>query len=268
MRIGIHMGYSGADEVAQQCRSAGVDEIFLSAASVPGFDERGHLTPDLYKPVGDELRARDIQVSGMILPVPSQEAVLGQDATARSAFCETVRATGQSGIDNTLFYPLDRFLYFHEFHEGRPLMVMPGEEGWDAVLDFFREVVAIAGEVNLRLASHLWAVDVVHGIWDAVPSPNNGVTYCQGMCLIGEDPHTPAETWGMDRVFFAHARNQVRTGPSLMDHDEVPLESGDVDMARCVQALIAADYDGVIIPEHLGPQSVGDAVAYLKTLIA
>mgnify|MGYP001229640188 FL=1 len=267
MRIGIHMSYSSADGVVAQCRAAGVDEIFLGAASVPGFEERGHLTPEQLEPVADGLRARDIQVSGIILPPPSPEVVLGKDEAGRNAFCQTIRAAGQSGIDTALFYPLDRLLYFEEFHQGRPLKVMPGEEGWDAVLGFFREVVAVAEEANLRLASHLWAVEVVHGIWEAVPSPNNGVTYCQGMCLIGEDPHTPAETWGMEKIFFAHARNQVRTGPCLMDHDEVPLESGDVDMARCVSALAVAGYDGVIIPEHLGPQSLAEAVTYLKTLI-
>ena len=71
MRLGIHMGYSSADEVAEQCRTAGVNEIFLGAAAVPGFDERGHLTREKLKPVGEELEARNIQVSGMILPVPS-----------------------------------------------------------------------------------------------------------------------------------------------------------------------------------------------------
>ena len=267
MRIGIHMGYSSADEVVEQCRESGVNEIFLSATSVPGFAERGHLTQEDFKPIGEELAARGILVSGMILPVPSQEAVLGQGETERANFCQTVRAVGQSGIDTTLFYPLDRFLYFHEYHPGRPLMVMPGEEGWDAVIAFFIEVVAVADEVNVKLGSHLWAVDVVHAIWDAVPSPNNGVTYCQGMSLINEDPHSPAATWGMNKIFFAHARNQVQHGPNLMDHKEVSLDSGDVDMARCVRALVEAEYAGVIIPEHLGPQSQPDAVAYLKKVI-
>ena len=267
MRIGIHMGYSSADQVAEQCRESGVNEVFLSAASVPGFSERGHLTTEQFKPIQEQLEERDILVSGMILPVPSREAVLGQGETERANLCQTVRAAGQSGIDTTLFYPLDRFLYFNEFHPGKPLMVMPGEDGWDAVIGFFKEVVEVADEVNLRLASHLWAVEVLHGIWDAVPSPNNGVTYCQGMSLINEDPHSPAATWGMERIFFAHARNQAQHGPSLMDHEEVPLDSGDVDMARCVRALIEAEYEGVIVPEHLGPQSLPDAVAYLKELI-
>ena len=86
------------------------------------------------------------------------------------------------------------------------------------------------------------------------------------MSLIGEDPHSPLETWGMERIVFAHARNQAQYGPCLMDHEEVRLASGDVDMARCVRALMEAEYEGVIVPEHLGPQSEPDAVAYLKSL--
>ena len=52
-----------------------------------------------------------------------------------------------------------------------------------------------------------------------------------------------------------------------MDHEEVPMQSGDVDMGRCVRTLAAAGYEGVIAPEHLGPQSLADAVVYLKTLL-
>lgn len=209
--------------------------------------------------MGEQLEERDIAISGIILPPPSQETVLGQDPATRANLCRTIRAAGQAGIDTALFYPLDRFLYFDEYHPGRPLQVMPGDGDWPAVVDFFKEVLAAAAEVGLRLANHLWAVDVVHAIWEAVPSPNNGVTYCQGMSLIGEDAHTPAQTWGMERIFFAHARNQAQYGPALRDHDEVPLDSGDVDMARCVGALVEAEYDGVIVPEHLGPQTEVEA---------
>ncbi|MCY3762514.1 MAG: hypothetical protein OXH50_14795, partial [Gemmatimonadetes bacterium] len=185
MRIGIHMGYSSADQVAAECRACGVGEIFLSANSVPGFEERGHATAGEFTRVIEELRERGVLVSGVILSPPSQEAVLGTDLEERRALCETIRAAGRAGIDTSLFYPLDRFLHFHEYHEGRPLMVMPGDEDWGKVVAFLREVVAAADEVGLRLGNHLWAVDVVHSIWEAAPSPNNGVTYCQGMWLIG-----------------------------------------------------------------------------------
>lgn len=266
MRIGIHAS-GDVEQIAEQCRDLGVNDIFLGAAAVPGFAERGHVSSEDCKPFLQQLAARDIVVAGMIVPVPSREVVRGDDVAGRAGLCQTLRAAGECGIDTALFYPLDQFLYFKEHHPGRPLMVMPGAEGWDAVIEFFKEVAGVADEVDLQLANHLWAVDVVHAIWDAVDSPNNGVTYCQGMSLIGEDPHTPAATWGMERIFFAHARNQTQYGPCLLDHEEVPLESGDVDMARCVRALVEAGYDGVIAPEHLGPQSLADAVAYLRKLI-
>lgn len=72
MRIGIHMGYSSADQVAEQCRDSDVNEIFLSAASVPGFYEHGYLTIEHFKPILEQLAAQDILVSGVILPVPSR----------------------------------------------------------------------------------------------------------------------------------------------------------------------------------------------------
>ena len=204
----------------------------------------------------------------MILTPPSPEAVLGTDLEERRALCETIRAAGGAGIDTSLFYPLDRFLHFDEYHEGRPLMVMPGDEDWGKP---WSPSSGRWSPPRTRLASD-WGITCGRSTscarsGEAAPSPNNGVTYCQGMWLIGEDPHTPAETWGMDRIFFAHARNQVRTGPALTDHHEVPLESGDVDMARCVRALQENQYEGVIIPEHLGPQSTADAVRYLKGLM-
>ncbi len=267
MRVGIHAGSNSVDEIAASCRDAGVNEIFLKTNSVPGTSDRGFMTPDDFKPFRDMLQEREVQVSGMIAPVPSKEAVLGKNESEVDALCRTLRAIGGSGIDVVLFYPLDRLIYFHEYHPGRPLMVMPGEEGWDTVIQFFRRVVGAADDVNLKLANHLWAVDVLHAIWDTVRSPNNGVTYCQGMSLFGEDPHSPVETWGMEPIFFCHARNQIRHGRVMMEHDEVPLDGGDVDISRCVRALLQAGYDGLIIPEHLGPQSVPDAVSYLKGLI-
>ncbi|NKB69271.1 MAG: hypothetical protein GKR89_19550 [Candidatus Latescibacteria bacterium] len=267
MRIGLHMGYGTAAEITTKCTQAGVGDIFLGAGSVPGFADNGYMHSDPVVALGQELNEEAIAISGIILPPPSQEVILGQDAEGRAHLCQTIRAAGQAGIDTALFYPLDRLLHFTDYHPGRPLQVMPGDDAWPQVIEFMREVVGAADQVGLRLANHLWAVDVVHALWEAAPSPNNGVTYCQGMSLFGEDAHTPAQTWGMERIFFAHARNQAQYGPALRDHDEVPLDSGDVDIPRCVHALLEADYQGVIIPEHLGPQSEAEAVVYLKGLI-
>ena len=268
MRVGIHAGSSSADQIADQCRQAGVNEVFLRVQSVPKFSERGYATPDNIRVFREELAERGIQMSGMITPVPSKEVVLGDDEVGLANLCKTLRAMGEAGVEATLFYPLDKFIYFDEYHPGKPLEIVPGGPEWDAVIEFFRRVVDVADEVDLKLANHLWAVDIMHALWDAVDSLNNGATYCQGMYIFGEDPHTAVDAWGIERIHFCHARNLIRHGPSFREHEEVPLDKGDVDIALCVRNLMEAGYDGVIIPEHLGKgESIADAVAYLKKLI-
>ena len=268
MRVGIHAGSNSVDQLVGQCRQAGVNEVFLRVDVDPGFAERGYLSSDNVRAFRDELAKRGVQASGMITPSPSREVVLGNDESGLENLCKTLRAMGEAGIDTTLFYPLDKFIYFDEYHPGQPLELTVGGEGWDAVIEFFKRVVSVADEVNLKLANHLWDMDMLRAIWDAVDSPNNGVAYCQGMHIFHEDPHTAIEKYGIERIFFAHARNLVRHGPSFREHEEVPLDSGDVDIALCVRSLMDAGYEGVIIPEHLGENgSMAEAVTYLKKLI-
>ena len=268
VRIGIHAGSSDPDQVAEQCRQAGVEEVFSSVSADPGYAERGYLSSDAMKSFIDAMAERGIRVSGMITPVPSKEMVLGEDEAGLENLCKTLRAMGEAGIETALFYPLDKFIYFKEYHPGQPLELTVGGEGWDKVIEFFRRVASAAEEVDLKRANHLWSIDMEHAILEAVPSPSNGVTYCQGMYIFGEDPHTPDETWGMDRIFFCHARNLIRHGPAFWEYEEVPLDKGDVDIAKCVRALMDAGYEGVMIPEHLGEgTSLAESVAYLKGLI-
>jgi len=268
LRVGIHAGSSNADQIAEQCRQVGVEDVFLRAQSVPGFTEQGYLSADKVAAFKDALAERGIRMSGMITPVPSKESVLGENEAEVEALCKTFRAMGEAGVEATLFYPLDKFIYFHEYHPGKPFEVMPGDEQWGLIIEFFKEVVGAADEVGLKLANHTWPFEVMEAIWKEVGSPNNGVTFCQGMYIFGEDPHVAVERWGIDRIFFCHARTLVRHGPSFQEFEEVPLDKGDVDIPLCIRALIDAGYDGVIAPEHLGKDaSMADAITYLKKLI-
>merc|ERR1712098_742231 len=106
LRIAIHAG-GNVDQIAERCREAAIDEIFLGAASVPGFAAQGHLTPEDFQPFREILAERNVLVSGMIIPKPSRETVLGQDEEGCANICQTLRTTGQYGVDTALFYPLD-----------------------------------------------------------------------------------------------------------------------------------------------------------------
>lgn len=270
MRVGIQTGSANVDQIAEHCRQVGVNEVVLSARSVPGFAQRGYIDSVDVEELKGAMDERGIQVSGLIPPNPSREAVLGDDEAEVKDLLKTLGAIGEAGIGLALFYPLDRFKNYKEeyHHEKPPLEVMPGEEKWNTVIKFFRRVADIAEESDLKIANHVFAVDVMREILDSVGSPNLGVTYCPGMYMFGADPYSGVDIYGIERIFLCHARNLVRHGPGRQGHEEVPLDSGDIDFARFVRILMEAGYDGLIIPEHLGKAgSLADSVSYLRGLI-
>ena len=262
MRIGIHTGSRDVDQIAKECREAGVNEVFLGAGAIPEMDR------DKLKKFKDDLMERDIILSGIIMPVPSKDAVLGNNEAEVERLCEVLRAIGEAGVGTVLFYPLDSFILFKEDRPSKPILdVKIGDEEWDKIIQFFKRVASVADEMNLKIANHVWAVDLLREIWNTVGSPNIGVTYCQGMFIIGEDPQTAVERLGVDRIFFCHARNLIRHGVGFPGHEEVPLDEGDVSIAQCVKSLAKIGYDGLIIPEHLGNGGMAEAVTYLKSLL-
>ncbi len=260
MRVGIQIGLTDVDQIAEQCRQLDVNEVVLSTrAFSDGADE-----------FLKALDKRGIQVSAFIPPNPSRDAVLGDNKAEVEALYKTLRAMGETDVKTALFYPLDRFKNYKEeyHHEKPPLEVMPGEEGWDTILEFFRRVADIAEEFDMKIANHVFAVDVILEILDTIGSPNLGVIYCTGMYMFGYDPHAGVDIYGIDRIFLCHARNLVRHGPGRQGHEEVPLPDGDIDFAGNIRALMDAGYDGLIIPEHLGEAGeLADSVNYLRKLI-
>lgn len=262
MRIGIHAGSRDVDQIAGECNRVGVNEVFLGVRAIADLDR------DKLKKFKDELAERGVKLSGMIMPVPSKEAVLGNNEAEVNQLCETLRVIGQAGVGTVLFYPLDSFIQFKEDRPSKPILdvKIEGEE-WDKIIEFFKKVAKVADEVNLKIANHVWDVELLKKIWNAVGSPNIGVTYCQGMYIIGEDPLTAVEKFGVDRIFMSHARNLVKHGVGFPGHEEVPLDKGDVSIAECIKKLAEAGYDGLVIPEHLGDSDMAEAVRYLKSLL-
>ena len=272
MRIGLHVGGQDPGGIASQCERHAVYEVFVNPRGTGASQERGYVLGEEVKAFVEDLAGRGVTVSGAVISSPSEDAVMGRDEEEVDRLCRTIRAIGQAGIDRTLFYPLDRAMHIHEFDATKPPLLSPGGSGWTEILAFFRRVVDAADEAGVKLASHVWDVPLMKAIIEEVPSPNNGVTYCQGMYIIEGDPYQAVADWGVDRIFFSHARNLIRHGPRFEDYEEVALDKGDVDIARCLRLLHEAGYDGVVAPEHLGVSEgkdpMAEAVAYVKDLLS
>lgn len=271
MDIGILTGLADAEQLAGTCLQMGVDNVILGLGSLPEFKERGYATGEGIEKLKDNMARSGIRLEGLTPPNPSREAVLGDNESEVENLYRNIRAIGEAGVEIVHFYPLDRFKNYKDeyHHEKPPLEVMPGDDGWDRIIAFFKRLAEVAEGASAKVSNHVFAIDILKEILDSVGSPALGVTYCTGNYMFGHDPYTSINMIGVERIFVCHARNLLRHGPGRQGHEEVPLDRGDIDMAKYIRILAEGKYKGLIIPEHWGENgNLADSVAYLKRLLA
>jgi mannonate dehydratase len=147
---------------------------------------------------------------------------------------------------------------------------------------FLKSVVPAAEEAGVKLAIHpddpprpiLGLPRVVstrndlERIFSAVPSRNNGLTFCTGSFGVRPDNDLPAmvKQFG-DRIHFVHLRSTRREPDNHLSFHEANHLNGDVDMFAVVQALVEeenrrvkesrADWQVPFRPDH-GHQMLDD----------
>jgi len=158
---------------------------------------------------------------------------------------------------------------------------------------FLKAAVPVAEEWNVKLALHpddppapvlrgigrnQISVAGYQRILDAVPSPYNGLEFCEGTVTEFADvggerlPDVIRHFGRQGKIFFAHFRNIKGKFPKF---DEVFQDDGDVDQYEAVKAFLEVGFDGPIRPDH-SPAVVGDtnghvgmafSVGYLRAMI-
>lgn len=100
-------------------------------------------------------------------------------------------------------------------------------------------------------------------LFDAVPSPANGMCFCTGSLGVRADNDLPAIARKFaSRIAFAHLRATKREADPRSFHEAAHLE-GDVDMVAVLKALLAEDVkrgqgDKIVFrPDH-GQKMIGD----------
>ncbi len=89
-----------------------------------------------------------------------------------------------------------------------------------------------------RIAS---TADDYAALFDAVPSPANGMCYCTGSLGVRADNDLPAIARRFaERIHFVHLRATKREGDGRTFHESAHLE-GDVDMVAVLKELVAED---------------------------
>ncbi len=139
------------------------------------------------------------------------------------------------------------------------------EEMWERLAYFLENLVPVAAEAGVRLAAHpddppipvlrgtarlITHPDHYQRLLDIVPSPYNGLEFCQGTIaeMPGADVYEAIRRYApTGRICYVHFRNVRGKAPN---YREVFIDEGDVDMIRALRIYQECGYDGVIIPDH------------------
>jgi mannonate dehydratase len=143
---------------------------------------------------------------------------------------------------------------------------------WDNITYFLKAVIPEAQKHNIKMALHpddpplsplrgigriVTSAKNYRRIMDIVPSPMNGVTFCQAnFVAMGEDVEALAKEWlKQKKIFFVHFRD-IRGNREYIEetfHDE-----GVTDMARMLEVYHQGGFNGPLRPDH-APTLYGEA---------
>lgn len=165
--------------------------------------------------------------------------------------------------------------------DARPALVEPGEvqaeQLWSALKYFLDAVVPVAEESGVRLGLHpddpprafdrnlpriMSSVAAYRRLLDLYPSPNNGITFCQGNWalmpeVIAGETSLPEliREFGRDRIQFVHFRDVHGT---VEDFRETFHDEGQTDLPECMRAYAEVEFDGPMRPDHV-PTMAGES---------
>ena len=201
------------------------------------------------------------------------------------AWCAMLRSIGAAGIPalGYNFKPMGNFrttstegrggaLYstfdYGEFDRNRPAPHQPlvsEQQMWEHLACFLEGVIPTAEAAGVRMAlppddppipeplagvaQIASTLDQFRRIFDLVPSPSNGMLFCQGCAIeMGVDVYEAIRELGSkDKIVFVHFRNVRGCLPSFQ---EVFLDEGDVDMYRAMTAYRDAGFNGPFMMDH------------------
>ena len=146
------------------------------------------------------------------------------------------------------------------------------EKIWDNITYFLEKIIPVAEKAGVNMALHpddppisplrgigriLVSADAFRRVMNIVPSPVNGVTFCQAnFKAMGEDIEAVAKEFcEQGKVFFVHFRDVEGKGKYFREtfHD-----NGPTDMANMLRVYYESGFNGPIRPDH-APTLAGES---------
>jgi sugar phosphate isomerase/epimerase len=287
MKVGIGAS-TDVQATVDRCKQLGVDCVFISCASLPGYQENGYPDPDSLREFKGRLKEKGVEVPSATYGFakwPSRpwirsgstnpDILLSRDRRCIDAMLRMIEILGEVGITSVLHY----------VDIGKPQDAAKVEACWEGLIDIYRELIPVAEASGVGIGNHSlhrllpdgireqaiaagarvedynsytadgWGGPFLVGtpeelsrLVSAVKSPCNGVTLCTGMDIVGGDVPTLVKAFA-GNIHFCQFRDHSERWPA---GQEVPLGEGRVNFSAIAAALRETGYQGVVHPEHLG----------------
>jgi len=278
-------------------RQMGVTHVIAGATGVLARAPRDQYVPALEK-LKAEYKEAGMTIAGVEShPVPAERIKLGAPGRDEEIenYIAAIQALSQAGI-NMICYNFMAGLGWYrtkvdvpqrggaltsEFDNRAAKEQGPTRWGeiseqkmWDNITYFLKAVIPVAEKANVKMALHpddppisplrgigriLINAANYRRVMNIVPSPINGVTFCQAnFKAMGEDVEALAREWcRQKKVFFVHFRDIEGQGERFSEtfHD-----NGPTDMARMLKVYHDNGFDGPIRPDH-APTMEGESNA-------
>eukprot|EP00944_MAST-04C_sp_MAST-4C-sp1_P007194 g7194.t1 len=140
-------------------------------------------------------------------------------------------------------------------------------ELWANLEEFLNEIVPVCEECNINLALHpddppvkklangqpqiIYDIEQIEKVCNLVPSPRNGVCFCQGT-FASRGINIPSAIRKLgEKIKFVHARNVICKNDEGTEFYETWQDTGDIDMFEAMKAYYEVGLTCTIRPDHV-----------------
>ncbi|MGI5916648.1 MAG: sugar phosphate isomerase/epimerase family protein [Anaerolineae bacterium] len=251
MKLAVNVGSVGDGTLngcINYCKDLEVEGVVLTAAAVPGYQETRMLDATALKDQVVAVQDAGLSTGTMQYWPPYPIADEAQAEAALSTLTRNMDAAAEAGI-----HVLAMFTSLNK-------PVDPADEGaeWDKLIRFYTKLTSEAEQRNLKIAAHfsghrgrslLAGSEAYRRLFEAVPSPSNGLTFCVGNAWVsdGERTYNVMREFA-DRIFFYHMRStKISWGesPYWWDIPDGP------DIPQVFRVLKEIGYEGFVASEHM-----------------
>lgn len=279
-------GVVHADRLGETVERLKKHDISIGVALLPQEENSQHWNVRLGRPERDAEMddvCRSLEVLGRA-GVPTVEYVFNLCATfgVRSG----AQDHGRGGAALAHF----NYDWVKDMGAPTPEREASAEQMWERIEFFLKRAIPAAEAAEVRLACHpndppvpylcgedrvLGSIEGMKRLIETVPSPSNGLNFCQGTVQeMGADVIEAIRYFGSrDKINHIHFRN-VRG--KIPYYEEVFIDEGEMDMVAALRAYKEVGYTRTIIPDH-SPRVIDDtpwghrgrafAVGYIRALM-